>query len=366
MNRSIDICKIQNDLWKMIEMSLNSQIFTPNAFKKFESLKNSCYEKIGFLLNKTNNKVKNPIDIISYCYRGYLDLKQTMPTSGENITVMFNNRFELNKHSEEVSNFLDDFQHYIRTRISPFTRGVFIHGSIATSDYTGFSDVDATIIVKNEVMLNEQLLKELKKYIKGALKIVLKFDNLQHHGFFIIPESFLKHYPEEYLPIEIFKYAKTVNGSFVLKIKKYRNSTYAKEKFSKISKAFSDAQFKLPRNLYEVKHRLSAFMLLPTLYLQTRGEYVYKKDSFGLMQKEFTEKWGIMEEVSQIRQEWTRPKSELFNICLHMSNPWMASAIYRKCDWKIPEWLSEKLENEIYANMQHFAREMLGEASNGI
>ncbi len=359
MNQSIDRGKIQNDLWGMIEMTLNSQIVTPITFRKFKSLKNLYCEKLGFLKNNTSNKLKNPIDVISYLYENYLDLMETMPNRVQNVTVMFNNRFELNKYSDEVSSFLGDFQRYVKAKISPFTHGVFIHGSIATNDYTGFSDVDAGIIVKDEVMMDEKRLRQLKKNITGALRLILKFDNLQHHGFFIMPEGFLNYYPEEYLPVEVFRYAKAIDKNFIIEVKKSNNIEFAKKKLFSIVEAFERLS-RLPGNLYDFKHKFSTFMLLPSLYLQTKGVYVYKKYSYDKVKKEFAKDWWIMDEVSQIRQEWIRPRSRLFNNTLDaVSNPWIASTIYRKLNWKIPSWLIKKLNPNLYIGIKNLAQKMI-------
>lgn len=361
--KQIEFVIFQKNLCKLVEIVLNSQTFIPNAIKKLKILKESCYKTLGFLQNKTGNNLKNSVDIISYFYKNYLDFNSSIQSDTKNVNnvnIVLDNQYELSEYSKEVRDFLNELEKVIKNKISPFIIGIFIHGSIATNDYTGFSDADAGIIIKDEVMLNPKFLKELKKNIKGVLKIMLKFDNLQHHGFFIIPEGFLDNYPEDYLPIDVFKSAKTVSSPFDLKIRAYRNSGYAKEKFLKTAKIFLQEKTDKPKSLYELKSLLSAFMLLPTLYLQAKGNYIYKKFSFDIVKKEFLDDWWVMDEVSQIRQDWVRPKSGLFNTLVDtLPNPWMASLIYRKLDWKISYWLTKRLNKELYGGIMRLAEKMV-------
>ncbi|MFX0139666.1 MAG: hypothetical protein ACFFDN_38860 [Candidatus Hodarchaeota archaeon] len=354
-----NFCSFQDNLHKMIGMVLNSQIFTPNSIRHFKALKDLCYKKLSVLGINFERKPTNQMDVICDLYKGYLSLEYPELNDFENTAIAFSNKIELSDYNEEISNFLAELEKIIHNKMASSISGVFVHGSISTNDYTDFSDFDAGIIVKNEVMLNPHLLKGLKENIKRALKIILKFDNLQHHGFFIIPEGFLDHYPEEYLPLEVFKFAKSLSNPFKVKIKIYRNLDTAREKFLRIADTLDDDKFKPPSNLYEIKRLLSGFMLLPTFYLQIRGIYIYKKFSFDLVREEFLDSWWVMDRVSQLRQDWIRPKSNLFDALSDIvRNPWLTSAVYRKFNWQSPEWLSNNLNNKLYDGMKSLVAKM--------
>ena len=62
-----------------------------------------------------------------------------------------------------------------------------------------------------------------------------------------------------------------------------------------------------PKNMYQLKSLLSGFMLLPALYVQARdGRGICKKESFDLAGVDFdSEEWAIMDEVSEIRADWS-------------------------------------------------------------
>lgn len=345
-------------------MVLNSQNFSPGAVKHFRALIGSLQNQIKGQKRIFDDKFTN----ISYYYQQFLNSDSSRPCKQERdesaksmqeSIVSIDKEIKILDYDKRIGLFISELKQCFDTSISTYAVGSFLHGSFSTIDYTGYSDIDAGIIVKDEVMLNSKLLKEFKKNIKPALKIILKYDNLQHHGFFIIPEGFFNCYSEDYLPLEVFKHSRILNKPLKLKINSHRSTEYAKKNFLKMAGVFSNKS-KRPRNLYEVKHFLSQFMLLPTLYLQAKGEYVYKKFSFDLIKKEFSDGWWVMDEISKIRQDWIRPESKLFNTLLDtLPNPWVVSLIYRKLNWKIPGWLSRRLNPRLYDGMSRLACSML-------
>jgi len=348
----------------MIEMVLNMQDFTPGAIKHFKLLRSSLQNQSKDFNGNVSNAPLNRIAAISHYYRIYLNINSPANLFKENI-VSINKEIQLSNYDDKTSSFLKELNQYFNTHLSTFAVGCFLHGSLSTIDYTSFSDVDVGLIVKDEVMLNPKLLKELKRNLKSALRIILKFDNLQHHGFFIIPEGFLNNYPKDYLSSEVFAYSAALSVPFKFQIREYYRPEHSKEKLLNMAKTVIKKASKPPMNLYNLKFFLSQFMLLPTLYLQAKGIYVYKKFSFDIIKKEFPEDWWVMEEVSRIRQEWHRSESKLFNTLLDtLPNPWMASLIYRKLNWRIPECLAPKLTIKLFEGMTKLASKMIGKFNN--
>jgi len=57
--------------------------------------------------------------------------------------------------------------------------------------------------------------------------------------------------------------------------------------------------------LWEWKFFISQLLLLPTLLLGSKGNYIYKRDSFEIVKKLFTDKaWHCIDRASEIRNEW--------------------------------------------------------------
>lgn len=330
-------------------MALNSQLYTQNAKRRFKQITEFCARELGFEDDDDFYHFTDPLKIIATVYKRYIEIVKDNSISTNVQTIDFSKRLDFNEYENEVAKFLRTFEVYTEKKLAPFSLGVFLHGSLATNDYTGFSDVDVGIFVKNEVMVDASLLKKLQKRIRGALRIILRFDNLQHHGLFIIPECFMMNYPEEYLPIEVFKYSKVIGKIFKVRIYSKKDPLSARKKLFHMVKAiekFHDA----PKNLYELKHKVSMVMLLPTLFLQANGRYLYKKFSFETVKKELPNEWWIIDDVSDIRSKWLHERSPVFSTLVNISpNIWYPSALLRKINWHIPKTF-QYLFNERFTN----------------
>jgi predicted nucleotidyltransferase len=312
---------------------MNSQLYIPSTKNRFRELVDYCVQKMHLHEDSCFPKIKKPIHMISFLYDKYCKLMNEQDNNRSGSLIDFDRRIDLTEYDSNIADFLKVFETYCQDNISRFALGIFLHGSLATNDYTGFSDVDAGIFVKNEVMLDPGLLKKLQVRIKGALRLILNFENLQHHGFFIIPEYFLMRYPEEYLPLDSLKLSKVVGTSFEVKLNAKRNKALAYEKYMRIHNFVKDG-CREPNNLYEIKHQLSTLMLFPVLYLQAKGTYVYKKKSFDLVKKVIPDSSAVMDEMGEIRRHWNRFSFKLLQMLVHaLPNPWYISLIYRQLNW---------------------------------
>lgn len=202
---------------------------------------------------------------------------------------------------------------YIEKKLDPYLIDAYIHGSLSTKDYTEYSDLDTLFIIKNDVLEDAEGIKELEKLFIGSQRYLYEFDPLQHHGHFFLIESDLKSYDQSILPLSAIKLSTSILGRGT-SLKFYiRNSEQESEhRFLKsiriIRRYIRDGnRLKTP---YYLKGFLSRFMILPVLFLQLRGEYVSKKDSFEILKKRVPAKiWHCMEQVSSIRQDWNQDSS---------------------------------------------------------
>jgi hypothetical protein len=142
--------------------------------------------------------------------------------------------------------------------------GVWLHGSLATDDYTGYSDVDALIVVRDAVVHEDAMFRRVRAAIRAALRAVLLFDPLQHHGFFVGVESGLQSWPSSYLPAAALQYARCLWPlSRPVTLCERDEIGEAQAQFQTLVQRLQRA--KPPRTLYQAKALLSQFMLLPTL-----------------------------------------------------------------------------------------------------
>lgn len=209
------------------------------------------------------------------------------------------------KNYTESSWIVRSIQKLICDRFGKLFIAVIVHGSIATGENILYSDFDGLLIVK-DIYKKSRL---LKSFLKTSLKLINKFDPLQHHGWFIIYESQLKDYPQNYFPHELFEFSRSIypNETVEIKIKIPTNSDrtdpYKKLEDSLINKINVGYR---PVGMFQLKVFLSQLMLLPTLYYQAKtGRGIYKKDSFNLVEPDLSiNAWHAIETCSTIRLKW--------------------------------------------------------------
>lgn len=254
-----------------------------------------------------------------------------------------------NPHVQRMMSFLNE-------HLKEDLIGAYVHGSLGTCEGVAYSDFDALVILKDEVFESAKRLAGAARKLNHARTIMLDFDPLQHHGWFVLTEKDLKFYCNAYFPVELFKYAKSLfdDKGLELEIILRESDSETREAFEKMADSIIrkiESQ-KYPTNTYQLKGLLSEFMLLPALYLQEKnGCGVCKKESFALARADFSSvDWSIMDEVSEIRTNWNYEISPLKKRL--MCHPHVLSRYFAKnFAPKIPEKIGGILTSEFYSRM---------------
>lgn len=171
---------------------------------------------------------------------------------------------------------------YLARQLANDLVGAYVHGSLGTYDALAYSDFDALVILKNEVFATPGRLAAAAWKLSRAQSIMLNFDPLQHHGWFVLTEAQLSAYPDHVFPVVLFDFAKSLLSErgrrLTLRVEDVPEARQAA--FRELSSRIIDsiACRLLPSNIYELKLLLSQFMLLPALYVHARdGRGVYKE-----------------------------------------------------------------------------------------
>lgn len=240
-----------------------------------------------------------------------------------------------------------------------FVQHVIIHGSLASRDFTHFSDVDILLVLADEVLYDERRFAVARHALMRLNREILKFDPLQHHGLHVIPTVLLKKFPTDYLPVSIFERA--IAGSakddeeFCL-VPIHANRDSRSASLSRMSLNLSRAT-EPPTTAYDAKLFLSSFMLLPALALQAEGHTISKRDSFKELAIRFaSEGWEPMTWATRVRDEW--PRFELSRIertALRICNPWLVSRalLMRR---PLPEFLAKEWTSHRHASLLEFVK----------
>jgi len=200
---------------------------------------------------------------------------------------------------------------YLQENLKEYLFGAYLHGSLGTYEEIPYSDFDALVIIKDNVLTDPNRLVNAAGRLYKAQSIMFDFDPLQHHGWFILTEADLIAYHQYFFPLELFDHAKLLlpDLGMNLTINIRHSADENKRGFEELSKSLIDflRQRNYPSNLYQLKALLSGFMLLPALYVQARdSKGIYKKYSYKLAKVDFSEgEWSIMDEVSFLRANWS-------------------------------------------------------------
>ena len=150
-------------------------------------------------------------------------------------------------------------------------------------------------------------------------------DPYQHHGIHFVHEKEMASFPNLYLPIDLLKDAKCLLGNKSITVGKADSSIQEMSRFKGIVKTLEKASetgvlshhakdgkylienYEDPDAMYQLKYLMCVVMLLPTLWLNLRGNYCQKSESYKLIRKHFTEEdLEFLEACSSARFEWKK------------------------------------------------------------
>jgi predicted nucleotidyltransferase len=244
-----------------------------------------------------------------------------------------------------------------RRSLAPYIYGFYLHGSLSTLDYTGYSDVDDFIIVKRETALDPAALEGFAAECIKAARFLYEHDPLHHHRHYFATEIDLRWYPPTFLPVEVLEAATAVVGPTILRIA----TRDSREADRGIFRSYAEGLLRLaaPRasafNAWYVKTLVSAVLMIPVLYLETRGTYCYKKFSFDMARPAFGPAWDVVDLASEIRRVWRyRPGLTdriVKTLALdHLANPPLYEHLMRRWARPVPDEIHALLETgRLYA-----------------
>jgi len=169
-----------------------------------------------------------------------------------------------------------------------------IHGSVATMDFIpGWSDLDTFVIVEADVFRNTRHLSRFRRKIIRLKPLLKEIDPLAHHGFIFSNEENLLAYPEYHMPAAALGYSKAMLGEIDITFHVRDGREEAEKNFYHYYDIFNEiARTGLIKNKpgdpeYQLKWFVAMLLLMPSLYLQAKGIYLYKKFSFDFVRHPF-------------------------------------------------------------------------------
>ena len=221
---------------------------------------------------------------------------------------------ELNLNGYKKSDFeylapLSGLKAYANRNLRQYLAGFYLHGSFATKDYVkGWSDADTLAVVSKETIENPERLLELRGKMYYMRDFLYRIDPLQHHGSIVISEYDLDNYCKAYFPVEIFRFSKSFFRED--RISKIRIRGCSSESLAKLFWFVNyfrklNIEKNCSMSSYDAKNLLHCITLFPTVYLNAKGIFTYKKFSFSMAKKDFKKKyWEVIDYAGSIRRNW--------------------------------------------------------------
>jgi hypothetical protein len=188
---------------------------------------------------------------------------------------------------------------------------------------------------------------------------MIDFDTLQHHGWFILTEKDLSEFPLHYFPPVLFNHASSLlpqGTELTLKIGEPGHTYQSQLKRVALSVIKKTENGKGLKNMFALKALLSEFMLLPSLFIETKtGKGIYKKYSFEAARPYFSDdEWAVMDEISRIRSEWKYSPSWKPPKTPFITTPFLRKLQASKAG-ALPVELTSKLTPAFTARMRNLA-----------
>lgn len=206
--------------------------------------------------------------------------------------------------------------------------GAYVHGSLATGEEISYSDFDGIVILNSDTINNPRKLSKAAQNLSKAFSMMIAFDPLQHHGWFVLSEQDLQSFPMDYFPVVLFEHSRSLmHKGTVLNYQPVEENHNFKNNLKRLVQSVNRKLTKEMTgiNMFRLKAILSEFMLLPSLYIEAKtGKGIYKKFSFNEAKKDFDpDTWSVMDEVSQIRKQWTYEPAWRIRKAPVLVTPWL-------------------------------------------
>lgn len=243
---------------------------------------------------------------------------------------------------------------------SELFHSVIVHGSVATNEVIPYSDFDGLLVVKDTLLTS----KKLERFKSESMRLILKFDPLQHHGWFQIKKSDFGDYPESYLPVSTLKHSKLIYpvvDSLKFNLEVSPTIDY-KSSLGGILNQFElriQNQWK-PSNVYELKSILSQIMLIPCLYYSAiNNNGIFKRESFNAVKENFNKnQWMPIKISSQIRLNWNNNLNPLQEFLLKQENLFVRKLVKKYLAPKIDSQIKLLLNDEFYENLSELIKKI--------
>jgi hypothetical protein len=235
----------------------------------------------------------------------------------------------------------------------PAVVDLILYGSQTRRSTTHYSDVDAILVVTDEIARRPGALRELRPRVLRAQRHVLEYQPMQHHAFEVVTPTLL-HTAESVLqlPVEAVAETATLFGSCVPAAFGPTVANEVRARFDRMADQLGRVSA-WPRHPWVLHSLLSMFELVPALFLQSTGQRVAKWRSFGVACERFPDAWQPYETLREVRESWPDRRYRMLQAMLRASrNPWVSVAVWRRAPVAAPSEIRSLLTPGVLGDLQ--------------
>jgi hypothetical protein len=234
-----------------------------------------------------------------------------------------------------------------------------LFGSQARGGTTGFSDVDAILVIEDAAAEEPVTLRTLRQHVLAAQRAVISHQPMQHHGFEVATPKLLRSANHALgMPAEALSETRSLSGTGL-------DATFTPEQPDQTRARLADLVRNTvqastwPHQAWRLHGLVSMFELLPALYLQALGKAVSKSRSFEEARLDFGDAWWPYDVLEQVRQVWPRMSSPSLRAgVVALRNPWVAVAAWSRVPATRPKAARAILSADCLVAIRGLAREM--------
>jgi hypothetical protein len=240
----------------------------------------------------------------------------------------------------------------------PAVIDLIFYGSQARGGRTGFSDVDAILVLSDQAADDPVVLRSLRFHVLAAERAVLSYQPMQHHGFEIATPRLMRSATESLaLPADGLSETRSLTGNPV-PAWLGNDSPDGRAALEGLVRSLTVLSA-WPSHPWHAHRTVAMFALLPSLYLQARGRSVAKWRSFNEVRAEFGERWWPYDALAEVRLAWPRlRRPALERAAGFVRNPWIPVAVWRKLPASLPDPVRERLTPDLLEGLLSLARTM--------
>jgi len=237
---------------------------------------------------------------------------------------------------------------------------LILYGSQAHGRLTGFSDVDAILVLEDAAVNDAAALRSLRPHVLAAQRAVLAYQPMQHHGFDVATTSLLCSTNEALaLPPPALSATSSLNGTAIPAAFSAEPRETAVRRLASLAVTVQRPA-KWPSHPWRAHGLVAVFELLPVVYLQACGVSVSKASSFEQARELFHAEWWPYDALAEVRSLWPRTRRRgLERACQLLRNPWGAVAVWQHLPTSIPRPVASLLSDRCLTSLQRLARRMV-------